>query len=172
MSGPLLSTLHHTDLTKNPDGAREFLLEALHRVEASWLQDRSPLPGLAPLDVDQHLVFFGRGEETRELAKLLGSPAEQVQGAAVPVVDPSGYGKIQTSLMPMLLLMLSAALLPPHFAVSLATETDGEDRERARPAVLIAAKDLWAVLGALGSRSPTSSIISGVRLVGASREAG
>ncbi|MDQ4022085.1 MAG: hypothetical protein M3257_10835 [Actinomycetota bacterium] len=62
----MLSTLHHTDL----------LLEALRRVETSWPQDRSPFPGLAPLDVDQHLVFFGRDEETRELAKLLGCPAE------------------------------------------------------------------------------------------------
>lgn len=90
---PLLTSSHHTDLAKDPDRARDFLLEALRRVEASWPEDRSPFPGLAPLDVDQHLVFFGRAEETRELAKVLRSPAEQVQCAAVLVVGPSGCGK-------------------------------------------------------------------------------
>ena len=105
VSDPLLSTLHHTDLTKDPDGARGFLLEALRRVEASWPQDRSPFPGLAPLDVDQHRVFFGRGEETRELVKLLRSPAEQVGGAAVLVVGPSGCGKsslVRAGLVPVM----------------------------------------------------------------------
>ena len=50
-------------------------------------------------------MFFGRGEETRELAKLLRSPAEQVGGAAVLVVGPSGCGKsslVRAGLVPVM----------------------------------------------------------------------
>ncbi|MGH3854166.1 MAG: ATP-binding protein [Pseudonocardiaceae bacterium] len=58
-----------------------------------WPDDRSPFPGLRPLDVADHQVFFGRGGEVERLAGLLRSPAERVEGAVLLVVGPSGCGK-------------------------------------------------------------------------------
>ncbi|MBV9142433.1 MAG: TIR domain-containing protein [Pseudonocardiales bacterium] len=97
VADPLLSSLQHTDYTHDPGAARVALHEALRRVDAAggrgWPEGRSPFPGLRPFDVEQHRVFFGRTEETGELAELLRSPAERPKGAALLVVGPSGCGK-------------------------------------------------------------------------------
>jgi WD40 repeat protein len=94
---PLLSDVQHIDRTCNPADAYAALAEALRRVDAAggfgWPDGQSPFPGLLPFGVEQHRVFFGRGEETKELAELLRSPAEQVKAAVVLVVGPSGCGK-------------------------------------------------------------------------------
>jgi energy-coupling factor transporter ATP-binding protein EcfA2 len=94
---PLLSDVQHIDRTRNPVGAYAALAEALRRVDAAggfgWPDDRSPFPGLRPFGVEQHRVFFGRGEETKELAELLRSSAEQAKAAVLMVVGPSGCGK-------------------------------------------------------------------------------
>jgi WD40 repeat protein len=90
---PLLKSVQHTDYTADPPTARAEMIKALHRVDAIWPDDRCPFPGLRPFEVDQHRVFFGRTEETKELAELLRSPAEHAKGAALLVVGPSGCGK-------------------------------------------------------------------------------
>ncbi|MDQ3765542.1 MAG: ATP-binding protein [Actinomycetota bacterium] len=70
------------------------MAEALRRLDAAggagWADDRSPFPGLRPFDTGWHRVFFGRTEETKQLAELLRSTAS---GTALLVVGPSGCGK-------------------------------------------------------------------------------
>ena len=90
---PLLESLQHTDYTANPSTARAEVINALCRIDATWPEDRSPFPGLQPFEADQRQVFFGRADEVEHLAKLLRSPAELAEGAALLVVGPSGCGK-------------------------------------------------------------------------------
>jgi hypothetical protein len=94
---PLLTSAQYADLTKDPDTARGALVEALRRVDAGggfgWPDDRSPFPGLRPLEIEDHRVFFGRVGEVQQLADLLRSPAERAKGAVLLVVGPSGCGK-------------------------------------------------------------------------------
>ncbi|MEO7193836.1 MAG: TIR domain-containing protein, partial [Pseudonocardiaceae bacterium] len=91
---PLLSEVQYGEVTRDPVGARAVLVEALRRIDAAggagWSDDRSPFPGLRPFDSDRHRVFFGRAQETKQLAELLRSAAE---GTALLVVGPSGCGK-------------------------------------------------------------------------------
>ncbi|MGH3808067.1 MAG: TIR domain-containing protein [Pseudonocardiaceae bacterium] len=97
MAHPLLASLQHADLTGDPTAARAALVAELRRVDAvggwGWPDDRSPFPGLRPLDVGDHQVFFGRGGEVEQLAGLVRSPAEHAEGAVLLVVGPSGCGK-------------------------------------------------------------------------------
>ena len=94
---PVLRFAQYADFTKDPTKARMALVEALRRVDAAggwgWPDDRSPFPGLRPLDVEDHRVFFGRSREVEELAGLLRSPAEHGEAAVLLVVGPSGCGK-------------------------------------------------------------------------------
>jgi energy-coupling factor transporter ATP-binding protein EcfA2 len=94
---PLLSEVQHIDWTQNLAGAYAALAEVLRRVGAGggfgWPDDQSPFPELRSFGVEQHRVFFGRGEETKELAELLRSSAEQAKAAVLLVVGPSGCGK-------------------------------------------------------------------------------
>ncbi|MGH3780157.1 MAG: toll/interleukin-1 receptor domain-containing protein, partial [Pseudonocardiaceae bacterium] len=94
---PLLTSLHHADLLRDPIAARALLVEKLRRVDAvggwGWPDNRSPFPGLRPLDVQDHQVFFGRRREVEQLAKLLRPPAERAEAAVLMVVGPSGCGK-------------------------------------------------------------------------------
>src|SRR5262249_41726152 len=98
---PLLAGVTHTDLA----AARAVLSATLRRIDAaggvSWPDDRSPFPGLRPLELDQHQVFFGRADDTKALAELVRSAA----GNAVLVVGPSGCGKsslVRAGLVPVL----------------------------------------------------------------------
>ena len=94
---PLLADVQRLDLTRNPAAVPGALGEALRRVDAAggfgWPDDRSPFPGLRSFDVGQHQAFFGRDDETGELAELLRSSAEQAKAAMLLVVGPSGCGK-------------------------------------------------------------------------------
>ena len=94
---PLLKSAQYADLTVDPPKARAALAEALRRIDAAggfgWPDEWSPFPGLRPFDLEQHRVFFGRGQETKELAELLRSPAERDRVAVLVVVGPSGCGK-------------------------------------------------------------------------------
>ncbi|MGH3831143.1 MAG: TIR domain-containing protein, partial [Pseudonocardiaceae bacterium] len=94
---PLLASLQHADLTVDSAAGRAALGAELRRVDAGggwgWPDDRSPFPGLRPLDVADHQVFFGRGDEVERLAGLLRSSTERVEGAVLLVVGPSGCGK-------------------------------------------------------------------------------
>jgi len=81
------------------------VVEALRQVDATWPEDRSPFPGLRSFGIDQHRVFFGRGDEIKRLAGLLRSPAERAEGAALLVVGPSGCGKsslVRAGLLPVM----------------------------------------------------------------------
>jgi WD40 repeat protein len=94
---PLLRTTQCIDITIDSTAWRATLAKALHQVDAvggwGWPDDQSPFPGLRPFDLKQHRVFFGRTSETKELAELLSSPAEQAKAAMLLVVGPSGCGK-------------------------------------------------------------------------------
>ncbi|MDQ2790162.1 MAG: toll/interleukin-1 receptor domain-containing protein, partial [Actinomycetota bacterium] len=106
---PLLRSAQYADLTVESTGARAALVEALRRVDAAgglgWSDDRSPFPGLRPFDVQDHRVFFGRGEEAGALVGLLRSPAERAEAAVLLVVGPSGCGKsslVRAGLLPVM----------------------------------------------------------------------
>jgi WD40 repeat protein len=117
---PLLEDVQHIDLTLDPVAARAALVETLRRIDeeggSGWPDDRSPFPGLRPFEADQHRVFFGRTEETKELAELLRSPAEHAKGAALLVVGPSGCGKsslVRAGLLPVMASEPGWWTLPP-----------------------------------------------------------
>src|SRR4051812_30846642 len=104
---PLLDPVQYVDMTV--DAARARVAEALLRVDAAggygWPDDRSPFPGLRPLDTDEHAVFFGRARELEQLATLLRSPAERADPAALVIVGPSGCGKsslVRAGLLPVM----------------------------------------------------------------------
>src|SRR3712207_1231688 len=106
---PLLDSVQYADMAKGAAGARAELAEALLRADAAggagWPDDRSPFPGLRPLDTDEHSVFFGRSREVDQLAELLRSPAEQAERAVLLVVGPSGCGKsslVRAGLLPVM----------------------------------------------------------------------
>ena len=61
--------------------------------EASWDPDRSPFPGLQPLDESYAPVFFGRERQLEELRQLVDPPSRVRQGMVLPVLGPSGSGK-------------------------------------------------------------------------------
>jgi WD40 repeat protein len=94
---PLLPSEQYADLTRDPDTARAALVGALSRVDAAggfgWPDDKSPFPGLRPLNVDEHRVFFGRSGEVEELTELVRSPVGRPEQAVLLVVGPSGCGK-------------------------------------------------------------------------------
>src|SRR4051794_36091125 len=106
---PLLTSVQFVDMIADAAQARAKIAEALLRVDAAggggWPDDRSPFPGLRPLDTDEHSVFFGRAREVHELAMLLRSPAERADPAVLLVVGPSGCGKsslVRAGLLPVM----------------------------------------------------------------------
>ncbi|MGH3874897.1 MAG: TIR domain-containing protein, partial [Pseudonocardiaceae bacterium] len=117
---PLLQSVQHIDMARDPMRARADLTEALRRVEAvagsGWSDDLSPFPGLRPFEVDQHRVFFGRTDEVGQLAGLLRSPALRAESAALLVVGPSGCGKsslVRAGLLPVMAGEVGWRALPP-----------------------------------------------------------
>ncbi|MGH8917997.1 MAG: toll/interleukin-1 receptor domain-containing protein, partial [Actinomycetes bacterium] len=113
---PLLASVQSLDLTRGPGAIRPALVAALRQLDAAWPDDRSPFPGLRPFDVDQHQVFFGRGDDIGQLAELLRSPAERAKGATLLVVGPSGCGKsslIRAGLLPVMAAEPGWRTLPP-----------------------------------------------------------
>jgi hypothetical protein len=106
---PLLNSVQYVDMTADAAAARARVAEALLRVDAAggygWPDNRSPFPGLRPLDTDEHSVFFGRAREIDQLATLLRSPAEWADPALLLVVGPSGCGKsslVRAGLLPVM----------------------------------------------------------------------
>ncbi len=91
---PLVKAAQYADLVDDPAAGRVALVEALRRVDDlggyGWPDDKSPFPGLRPLEVDEHRVFFGRSWEVQQLAQWVRSPTER---AVLLVVGPSGCGK-------------------------------------------------------------------------------
>ena len=139
---PLLEALQRANTEEDPALAREELAEALRRVDAaggsSWPDDRSPFPGLRPLDTDLQRVYFGRSREVANAATLLRSPGERVENAALMVVGPSGSGKssfVRAGLLPSLVVepgwLTVPAIVPGTQPVAmLARELAGVARDR------------------------------------------
>src|SRR4051812_19578925 len=131
---PLLDSVQYMDMTTDAAAARARMVEALLRVDAAggygWPDDRSPYPGLRPLDTDEHSVFFGRAREVDQLATLLRSPAERADPAVLLVVGPSGCGKsslVRAGLLPVMAAdeewwTLPAILPGPHPVAAFARE--------------------------------------------------
>ncbi|MCP2244508.1 nSTAND1 domain-containing NTPase [Lentzea aerocolonigenes] len=100
---PLLDDVQHTDLTDRA-AARARVARALAEIDAAgdphWPDGRSPFPGLVPLDVDRHRVYFGREREIADLVELV------VEGrGGTLVVGSSGCGKsslVRAGLVPAL----------------------------------------------------------------------
>lgn len=104
---PLLQRYLYTDMVDDPDSARTWLTAALQQIDGGgglgWADDRSPFPGLRHFDADQHRAFFGRSEETEELARLIRSPVGRAHNSMLLVVGPSGCGKsslVRAGLLP------------------------------------------------------------------------
>ncbi len=97
LTHPLLTVIQHVDAVGNTEVAREALRKSLRAIDLlggfGWPDDRSPYPGLRAFDIEEHLVFFGRGREIDEIAELLRSPAERSDRTVLMVVGPSGCGK-------------------------------------------------------------------------------
>ncbi|MGH3481564.1 MAG: toll/interleukin-1 receptor domain-containing protein, partial [Nocardioidaceae bacterium] len=114
---PLLPDVRHIDLVRDPAAARAALVAVLRRIDAAgglgWPDDRSPFPGLLPLNTDQHRVFFGRAAEIKALTELVRSP---VKRTAILVVGPSGCGKsslVRAGLLPAMAVEPGWRTLPP-----------------------------------------------------------
>lgn len=105
VTDPLLTSVQHVDMTKDPEAVRPFLVAALRQLDANWPDDRCPFPGLRPFEIDEHRVFFGRTIDVGQLAGLLRSPAERAEGTALLVVGSSGCGKsslVRAGLLPVM----------------------------------------------------------------------
>ncbi|MEJ2862118.1 nSTAND1 domain-containing NTPase [Actinomycetospora flava] len=93
----LLLPLQAVDLGKGETDARERLDAELREIDiaggAGWPDDKSPYPGLHPLDADRHRAFFGRDAEIRELTSLLRVPVSRSPTEVLVIVGPSGCGK-------------------------------------------------------------------------------
>jgi WD40 repeat protein len=92
----LLKTIQALDAAKDPDAARNSLLERLSVIDGGggwgWPDGQSPYPGLRSFELGDHRVFFGRSREITSIAERLRSP-ERAQQAILAVVGPSGCGK-------------------------------------------------------------------------------
>ncbi len=106
---PLLGLMQHIDYAHDRAAGQSELRETLRRVDAvgglGWPDDRSLFPGLLPFDADLHRAFFGRNQETTELAAVLRSAAASADGGLVLVVGPSGCGKsslVRAGLLPVM----------------------------------------------------------------------
>src|SRR4051812_36286751 len=138
---PPLNSVQYVDMTADAAAARARMAEALLRVDAAggagWPDDRSPFPGLRPLDTDEHSVFFGRAREIDQFAKLLRSPAERADPAVLVVVGPSGCGKsslVRAGLLPVVAAepdwwTLPAILPGTHPVAALARELAASARQ-------------------------------------------
>ena len=58
-----------------------------------WDASRPPYPGLAPLDIDDAGVFFGREGDVLKLVERVSGQLGRVNGDLVVVMGPSGAGK-------------------------------------------------------------------------------
>jgi WD40 repeat protein len=58
-----------------------------------WDASRPPYPGLAPLDIDDAGVFFGREGDVLRLVERVSGQLGRVSGDLVVVMGPSGAGK-------------------------------------------------------------------------------
>jgi energy-coupling factor transporter ATP-binding protein EcfA2 len=96
---PLLQSLQGIRFETTIDASIQRLidnldLDGLTRVTRfKWERGRSPYPGLAPMDVADAGVFFGREEEARSLVARVDGPLGQPGGNLVVVMGPSGAGK-------------------------------------------------------------------------------
>jgi WD40 repeat protein len=93
----LLTTKQYVDVVRDASYARDRLRARLSIIDGTggrgWPDDASPYPGLRPFQLGEHLVFFGRGREIKEITERLRSPAERGERAVLTVVGPSGCGK-------------------------------------------------------------------------------
>ena len=83
-----------------------------------WDPARSPYPGLAPFDVEDAAVFFGRDREVGQLLELLRPTLARGGGRFVGLVGPSGSGKsslLRAGLLPRLVRQRERWLVSPPF---------------------------------------------------------
>jgi WD40 repeat protein len=93
----LLTTKQFVDVVRDASSARDRLRLRLSIIDGTggrrWPDDTSPYPGLRPFQLGEHLVFFGRGREIKEITERLRSPAERSERTVLTMVGPSGCGK-------------------------------------------------------------------------------
>ena len=93
----LLTTKQYVDVVRDASDAHDRLRLRLSIIDGTggrgWPDDASPYPGLRPFQLGEHLVFFGRGREIKEITERLRSPAERGERVVLTVVGPSGCGK-------------------------------------------------------------------------------
>jgi len=103
-----LRSLQRTAYLKtDPQAVRNELLNALRRADAGlgggWPDDASPFPGLRAFARAERRVFFGRGAEIGQLAKLARAMVTTADESLLTVLGPSGCGKSS---------LVAAGLLP------------------------------------------------------------
>jgi TIR domain/WD domain, G-beta repeat len=104
---PLLSAFQYANFLKGEQEARAGLQRVLRRLDAAgrvgWREGSNPYPGLHPLTEETGAVFFGRGQETRDVAGLLRSAPSSA--FLTLVAGASGAGKsslIRAGVIPLL----------------------------------------------------------------------
>lgn len=94
---PLLTQFQWSDFDPHDATSLDRLCRVLRRIDSAggtgWDDNKSPFPGLKAFDRSMRSVYFGRGQETRDLLHKLSTQDDDAGFRPLIVVGPSGCGK-------------------------------------------------------------------------------